>query len=119
MTPKLDSCFHTTIDDYSSVCSFFHEIPRSWGPILQHIAIENHPVEIVDFPSYKMVDLSSSHKKNGDFPMKNGGSFPVESESEALHDVHFLGDFSHVWQVPPVEQALHRPQPPAAAQGLR
>ena len=32
---------------------------------------------------------------------------------KALQDVHFLGDLSHVWQVPPVEQALHRPQPPA------
>ena len=34
---------------------------------------------------------------------------------KALQDVHFLGDLSHVWQVPPVEQALHRPQPPATA----
>ena len=41
-----------------------HELQPSWQPLWQlpsgyvKIAIENDPVEIVDVPSYKMVDLS-------------------------------------------------------------
>ena len=33
---------------------------RCYPLVICYIAIENGPVEIVDFPSYKMVDLSSS-----------------------------------------------------------
>ena len=45
---------------------------------MANIAIENNPVEIMDFPSYKMVIFHSFPIKNGDFPMKHGGSFQLK-----------------------------------------
>jgi hypothetical protein len=40
------------------VLSFPHDIPITYPLVNIQIAIENGPGEIVDFPSYKMVDLS-------------------------------------------------------------
>ena len=51
------------------------------------IAIENGPVEIVDFPSYKMVDLSSSLCKitrPGTFPISPGPSEGPSPHAMAL-----------------------------------
>ena len=61
-----------------------HSNHSTYPLVICYVAIENDPVEIVDFPSYNMVDLSS-------FPVRYGTVYQAGSHLVTLFFGHNSG----------------------------